>query len=314
MVNLPLKISLKNQYYWIGALSSLGLHLVLLLLLVGVNFSHKHLNQVTSDSQIPQSIVENKSARSVKLVQATVVSQAKIDQVIKTIETRKEAVKQQRHAALVAQQQAKKKLQMMAQKIAEKKQALQRVRQNMMAKKIAEKKRQRLMAKRRARWVAKQKQKKIEQALAYKKAAQKKKKLAEQALLAEKSRQDLLQQSVERQLHQERQHSVKRANQQKLMKAVQRYRAMIIQTISQNWLVPKGVDHNLSCRFRIAVTPNGQVLSVRLLKSSGNMVLDRSAQTAVMKASPLPVPEDPVLFKEFRQFDLTVRPLEGDLL
>ncbi len=50
------------------------------------------------------------------------------------------------------------------------------------------------------------------------------------------------------------------------------------------------------------------MLSVQIAKSSGDPVLDRSAQTAVLKASPLPVPSKGTDFESFREFNLTVRP------
>ncbi len=50
------------------------------------------------------------------------------------------------------------------------------------------------------------------------------------------------------------------------------------------------------------------VLEVNLMHSSGDSVLDRSAQTAIYKASPLPVPSDPATFELFRDISLTVRP------
>jgi colicin import membrane protein len=85
-------------------------------------------------------------------------------------------------------------------------------------------------------------------------------------------------------------------------------KARVLQAISSQWIVPDGVDENATCRLLIDVGPGGVVLDVKLISSSGNPVLDRSARTAVLKASPLPVPEDPRLFNEFRTIKLTVRP------
>ncbi len=87
-----------------------------------------------------------------------------------------------------------------------------------------------------------------------------------------------------------------------------KYRQLITQSIGQNWIVPDNVDKHLSCELIIKVAPGGAVLSVQLARSSGNSTLDHSAQTAVMKASPLPVPGDEQLFEKFRELSLTVRP------
>ncbi len=89
---------------------------------------------------------------------------------------------------------------------------------------------------------------------------------------------------------------------------VNKYKALILQAISQNWLLPGHVDKTLYAELLIRVAPGGIVLDVQLMKSSGNEGMDRSAQAAVFKASPLPVPSDATAFEPFRQFVLKVRP------
>ena len=92
-----------------------------------------------------------------------------------------------------------------------------------------------------------------------------------------------------------------------------KYKAMIIQAISEQWVVPQNLPKNISCILDIRVAPGGVVLQVTVKKSSGNPVLDNSAVAAVNKASPLPVPTDASLFDDFRTITLTVRP-DGSLL
>lgn len=89
---------------------------------------------------------------------------------------------------------------------------------------------------------------------------------------------------------------------------VNKYKALIIQAISQHWILPEHVDRQLFSQFRIQLAPGGRVLSVSLIRSSGDPVLDRSAQAAIYKASPLPVPSDAEMFNLFRDISLTVRP------
>lgn len=103
-----------------------------------------------------------------------------------------------------------------------------------------------------------------------------------------------------------------KAQQQRINAEVDRYKALIINAISQNWILPSGVDTSLSCRFEIQLAPSGEVQSVKLLKSSGDPVLDRSARTAIYQASPLPVPNTPAAFEIFKVVSLTVKP-EKDL-
>lgn len=89
---------------------------------------------------------------------------------------------------------------------------------------------------------------------------------------------------------------------------VDKFKALIIGAISRQWILPENADSRLSSQFRIRLAPNGAVLEVSLLRSSGDAILDRSAQSAIYKASPLPVPSDPATFDLFRDISLTVRP------
>lgn len=89
---------------------------------------------------------------------------------------------------------------------------------------------------------------------------------------------------------------------------VDKYKALIVNAIGRNWILPENVDSSLSSQFRIRLAPDGAVVDVSLTRSSGDPLLDRSAQTAIYKASPLPVPADMETFAMFRDISLTVRP------
>lgn len=118
---------------------------------------------------------------------------------------------------------------------------------------------------------------------------------------------ELMQQTMEQQLAAERS-QLAAARTSQLQGEIDKYKAMIIQAISSRWIIPDGVDNNATCQLLVSVAPGGAVLNVQIISSSGNALLDRSAQTAVLKASPLPVPETPELFDEFRSIKLKVRP------
>ncbi len=98
------------------------------------------------------------------------------------------------------------------------------------------------------------------------------------------------------------------ANRARVAGIVDKYKALILGAIGRQWILPDQVDSQLSSRFKIRLAPNGHVLDVLLTRSSGDPILDRSAQAAIYKASPLPVPEDPAAFNLFREITLTVRP------
>ena len=122
--------------------------------------------------------------------------------------------------------------------------------------------------------------------------------------LAQKNVQELLQQEVNT-LVQKQQVAARNTA------TTAKYRHLILQSIAQQWIVPPELNKHLETKLAVHLAPGGMVLEVVIVKSSGNPVLDRSAQTAVYKASPLPVPKNG-LFNTFRQINLTVRP-EGVL-
>lgn len=89
---------------------------------------------------------------------------------------------------------------------------------------------------------------------------------------------------------------------------VNKYIALITQSIGENWVVPPQANKKLSSELMIRLDANGNVLSVTVTKSSGDRALDRSASAAVYKASPLPVPKKADEFEPFKQFVLKVKP------
>lgn len=89
---------------------------------------------------------------------------------------------------------------------------------------------------------------------------------------------------------------------------VNQYAALIKQSIGQHWVFPASANKNLRCKLNIRLAPNGAVLDVQVIKSSGDLALDHSARAAVFNASPLPVPKDATLFQQFRVFEMDVSP------
>jgi colicin import membrane protein len=92
------------------------------------------------------------------------------------------------------------------------------------------------------------------------------------------------------------------------LREIERYKAMVRQQIMRYWVVQGGLAKQDATKLFVRVAPTGTVLDVKVMESSGNDALDRSAIAAVYKASPLPVPQDPDLFRSFRELRLTLRP------
>lgn len=99
-----------------------------------------------------------------------------------------------------------------------------------------------------------------------------------------------------------------KANAAKLRSELEKYKALILQAISENWAVPSSASVDMTAKLMIELGGGGVVTNVQLIRSSHSAALDRSAIAAVYKASPLPVPSDKMALDQFRQFSLTVTP------
>ncbi len=64
----------------------------------------------------------------------------------------------------------------------------------------------------------------------------------------------------------------------------------------------------LSCLIRVKLIPGGEVVDAKVVRSSGDPLFDRSVETAVLKASPLPMPADVAMFKYFREINFNFNP------
>ncbi len=89
------------------------------------------------------------------------------------------------------------------------------------------------------------------------------------------------------------------------------YAALIQQTVVNYWSRPPSARNGMEALLQIQLIPTGEVVSVTVLKSSGNTAFDRSAINAVEKAGSFPELKSlpPREFeKTFRRFRLLFRP------
>lgn len=84
------------------------------------------------------------------------------------------------------------------------------------------------------------------------------------------------------------------------------YIAKIQAKVKGNWILPIDLKGNPEAVFVVIQLPTGEVLSVKLKKSSGNSSYDAAVERAILKSSPLPKPDKGELF--FRELTLTFRP------
>lgn len=106
----------------------------------------------------------------------------------------------------------------------------------------------------------------------------------------------------------EEQRHLDAAREREYQSIVDKHVEIIRQKVTRNWLRPAGSMVGLACTVRVRIIPGGDVLEVRITKGSGNAVFDRSVETAVLKASPLPLPADRALFDRFRVLEFIFDP------
>ena len=82
----------------------------------------------------------------------------------------------------------------------------------------------------------------------------------------------------------------------------------LIQNDIQNNFNRLGLPEGLSCVILIRMLEGGKVVEASIVKSSGNDLFDRRAETAVYSASPLPVPDEIRLFEKMRNIRFTFEP------
>lgn len=78
-------------------------------------------------------------------------------------------------------------------------------------------------------------------------------------------------------------------------------------TIEQRWVRPPSARNGMLTVLQITLIPGGEVIDAKVIQSSGDVMLDRSAVNAVKNAGRLPVPEGE-LFERFRHLTFNFRP------
>ncbi|WP_289285491.1 MULTISPECIES: cell envelope integrity protein TolA, partial [unclassified Methylophaga] len=120
----------------------------------------------------------------------------------------------------------------------------------------------------------------------------------------EEARRKAAESDLQRQLEQEQQEREAR----RVKGVVDQYSLMIQQRVKRYWLRPANVQSGLQCTVQVSLLPGGDVKNVKIVKSSGNAVFDRSAESAVYKAAPLPQPSDPKAAAALRDFQFIFKP------
>ncbi len=86
------------------------------------------------------------------------------------------------------------------------------------------------------------------------------------------------------------------------------YAKKIAGKVRGNMVLPPGIQGNPEAIFMVEQLPGGDILSVRLKRSSGNPALDAAIERAILRSKPLPPPDDPSQFR--RDLEIKYKPFE----
>ena len=89
------------------------------------------------------------------------------------------------------------------------------------------------------------------------------------------------------------------------------YIARIRGKIKGNTILPPSIKGNSEAVFRVTQLPTGEIINVKLTKSSGNATLDEAFERGIWKSTPLPLPDDHSLFQ--RELELRRKPFDDQL-
>lgn len=93
---------------------------------------------------------------------------------------------------------------------------------------------------------------------------------------------------------------------QQMQSEVNRFTALITQTIQRHLITDQATMEGKSCKLTITLAPSGFVTNVQ--SGSGSPVVCNAAKNAVYKAGTLPVSKDPDIFRQMQKISLTVIP------
>ena len=133
----------------------------------------------------------------------------------------------------------------------------------------------------------------------------------QKALQRQKEKEQAAQRQREQEAKAQREAEVKRAAQQaaarnQITNEISKYKALILAKIRSRIVMPPDLPGNPVVEFSVTLLPGGDILDVRLSRSSGYAAFDSAVERAIFLSKPLPLPPDPALFNEFRNLNITV--------
>ena len=237
----------------------------------------------------------------VNIVNATAVDKSQVDQELKRLKEKEEKKKQdelkrkkeleRKEAELKKKQEAEKKKEQQRKKAEQEKLRLKKQEEEKKKKEAAEKKK-----KEEERKKKEAEKKRLEEE---KKKKEEEKKRKEKEEIERKAREQALQEELEAELQAEQE--------RKDLTEIQKYQIRIARAIESKFN-RLGLEEGLSCVILIRMIEGGKVVEASIVKSSGNDLFDKRAESAVFTASPLPVPDETRLFEKMRNIRFTFEP------
>jgi colicin import membrane protein len=91
---------------------------------------------------------------------------------------------------------------------------------------------------------------------------------------------------------------------------IDKYMNGIREKVKRFVLVPPSLQGNPEAEASVTLLPGGEVLDVRISKSSGNPAYDAAIESAIRKAQPFTVPAGDQFQQNFRRFTMVFRPVQ----
>ncbi|MGR6035325.1 MAG: cell envelope integrity protein TolA [Candidatus Nitrosoglobus sp.] len=90
--------------------------------------------------------------------------------------------------------------------------------------------------------------------------------------------------------------------------AIERFIPQLQMRVQRYWIRPPSARDNMVAVLQVELLPSGDVRDVKIVESSGDRTFDRSAQAAVYRASPLPLPTDSAAAAKLQSFNFKFCP------
>ena len=96
------------------------------------------------------------------------------------------------------------------------------------------------------------------------------------------------------------------AAQSRLSDEMAEYKAKIMAKIRRNIVMPPDLPGNPAVEFDVTLLPGGDILDVKMRRTSGYPAFDSAVERGIFMSKPLPLPPDPALFSKFRNLNVKV--------